>query len=232
MVYPLAETLGLCNVAVFGMIIQNHQSYEYGNREEENSMQTETFGEKIARLRREKQMTQAQLAGIMLVTDKDISKWECDVAYPDITSLPLLAESLGVTTDELLSKTAKAKKAFQPKKFIAGFLTVLIGLLSAFEILLSRLSHDYWTNDCIQLLILGGIVWSFQKRDWTDSAMDFAYKIFIIFVGLTLCFGMMWDGADDILYVIPGICLVLFGARLLCLPEGDTRMKKEEKLDD
>lgn len=194
-------------------------------------MQTETLGEKIARLRKDKQMTQANLAQIMQVTNETIANWECDAAYPEITSLPLLAKTLGVTTDRLLSKTVKAKKEFQPKKSIAVFLTVLIVLLSAFEILLSRLSHDYWTNDCIQLLILSGIVWSYQKRDWTESGMDFAYKIFIIFVGFTLCFGMMWDGEGDLLYSIPGICLILFGARMLCLPEGDTRMKKEEKDD-
>ena len=191
-------------------------------------MEPETFGEKVARLRKAKQMTQANLAQIMQVTDDAVSNWESDVAYPEITSLPLLAKSLGVTADELLSKTTKVKKAFQPRKFIAAFLTVLMVLLSAFEILLSRLNHDYWTNDCIQLLILGGLVWSFQKRDWIESGRDFAYKIFIIFVGLTLCFGMIWDGAEDLLYVVPGICIVLFGLRLLCLPVNKMDQQKPE----
>lgn len=189
-------------------------------------MQQETFGEKVARLRKEKQMTQARLAQIMQVTDETVSNWESDVAYPEITSLPLLAETLGVTIDRLLSKTTKVKKTFRAKQFLAVSLSVLIGILSAFDILLSRLSHDYWTNDCIQLLILGGLVWSFQKRDWIESERDFAYKIFIIFVGLTLCFGMIWDGAEDLLYVIPGICIVLFGVRLLCLP---VRKKEQQK---
>ena len=83
-------------------------------------MQTETLGEKIARLRREKQMTQAQLAAIMHVTDKAVSKWECDGAYPDITSLPLLAGSLGVSVDQLLSKTTDVKKTFNLKKFLGA----------------------------------------------------------------------------------------------------------------
>ncbi|HML67192.1 MAG TPA: helix-turn-helix transcriptional regulator [Clostridia bacterium] len=195
-------------------------------------MEPETFGEKVARLRKAKQMTQANLAQIMQVTDDAVSNWESDVAYPEITSLPLLAKSLGVTADELLSKTTKAKKAFQPRKFIAAFLTVLMVLLSAFEILLSRLNHDYWTNDCIQLLILGGLVWSFQKRDWIESGRDFAYKIFIILVGLILCFGMMWDGANDITYVIPGVSLAMFGARLLCLPVSKKDQQKQERDGD
>jgi transcriptional regulator with XRE-family HTH domain len=85
------------------------------NIEEEIIMQTETFGEKIARLRRKKQMTQAQLATIMHVTDKAVSEWECDGAYPDITSLPLLAESLGVSVDQLFSNTTEVKKPFNLK---------------------------------------------------------------------------------------------------------------------
>ena len=191
-------------------------------------MQQETFGEKIARLRNAKQMTQARLAQIMQVTDEAVSNWESDAAYPEITSLPLLAETLGVTTDRLLSKTAKVKEAFQPKKFIAVFLTVLIGLLSAFEILVARINHESWTYDCIQLLVVGGVVWSFQKRDWTESGMDFAYKIFIILVGITLTVWMLMDGALDLTYVIPGVSLALFGVRLLCLPVSKKDQQKSE----
>ena len=191
-------------------------------------MQPETFGEKVARLRKAKQMTQANLAAIMHVTDKAVSKWECDVAYPEITSLPLLAESLGVTADELLSKTAKAKKPFQPRKFIAVFLSVWILLLSAFEILITRINHESWMYDCIQLLLVGGVVWSFQRRDWKESGMDFTYKIFIIFLGTTLTVWMLMDGAIDLTYVIPGVSLAMFGARLLCLPVSKKDLQKPE----
>jgi len=185
-------------------------------------MKPETFGEKVARLRKEKQMTQANLAAIMHVSDKAVSKWECDVAYPEITSLPLLAESLGTTVDVLLSKTEMVKRPFQPRKLLGIFLSALIILLSVFEILVTRINHESWAFDCIQLLVLAGVVWSFQKRDWTESGMDFAYKIFIIFVGITFCVWMLLDGAGDIMYVIPGVSLSLFGARLLCMPASKT----------
>lgn len=61
-----------------------------------------TLGRKIAQLRKEKGMTQLELAGLMGVTDKAVSKWERDLSYPDITTLPRLAEVLGVSVDELL----------------------------------------------------------------------------------------------------------------------------------
>ena len=179
-------------------------------------------------MRKEKQMTQANLAAIMHVTDKAVSKWECDVAYPEITSLPLLAESLGTTADALLSKTEMVKGSFQPRKFLGIFLSALIVLLSAFEILVARINHESWTYDCIQLLVVGGVVWSFQKRDWTESGMDFAYKIFIILVGITLTVWMLMDGALDLTYVIPGVSLALFGARLLCLPVSKKEQQKPE----
>ena len=195
-------------------------------------MQTETFGEKIARLRREKQMTQAQLAAIMHVTDKAVSKWECDGAYPDITSLPLLAESLGVTVDQLLSKTTEVKKPFNLKKWVGILLSALIVLFSLFQILTARLNHIDWTIDCIHLLLLGGVVWSYQKRTWSNSSMDFAYKVFVIFVGIALIVWMLLEDLNDGFYFLAGASISLFGARLLCLPEDNSQRQKPEKNDD
>ena len=47
-------------------------------------------------------MTQRQLAELMNVTDKAVSKWERDLSCPDIHSIPALAQALGVTAEELL----------------------------------------------------------------------------------------------------------------------------------
>ena len=192
-------------------------------------MQTETIGEKIARLRKDKQLTQAQLAAIMHVTDKAVSKWECDVAYPDITSLPLLAESLGVSVDQLLSKTTEVKKPFNLKKWVGILLSALIVLFSLFQILTARLNHIDWTIDCIHLLLLGGVVWSYQKRTWSNSSMDFAYKVFVIFVGIALIVWMLLEDLNDGFYFLAGASISLFGARLLCLPEAEEQRQKMEK---
>ncbi len=61
-----------------------------------------TLGVMIAEYRKENGMTQAQLAEQMGVTDKAVSKWERDLSYPDISSVPKLAEILGVTVDKLM----------------------------------------------------------------------------------------------------------------------------------
>ena len=65
-------------------------------------MQKQTLGNMIASLRKERGMTQAELAAIMNITDKAVSKWESDLSCPDITSLPKLAETLQVSVDELM----------------------------------------------------------------------------------------------------------------------------------
>ena len=62
----------------------------------------ETLGRRIARLRLECGMTQERLAMKMGVTAQAVSKWENDLSAPDISLLPELARTLGVTVDELL----------------------------------------------------------------------------------------------------------------------------------
>ena len=61
-----------------------------------------TIGKRIALLRKEKGMTQEDLASAMGVSPQAVSKWENDQTCPDISALPKLSKLLGVTVDELL----------------------------------------------------------------------------------------------------------------------------------
>lgn len=74
----------------------------------------QTMGEKIAELRKAKNMTQKDLAEQMNVTDKAVSKWERNLACPDINSVPRLAEVLGISVDELL-QVSKEQKQGKPE---------------------------------------------------------------------------------------------------------------------
>lgn len=60
------------------------------------------FGAFVSRLRKEKGMTQKQLADQLHISDKAVSKWETGVSIPDTALLIPLAELLGVTVTELL----------------------------------------------------------------------------------------------------------------------------------
>lgn len=65
-------------------------------------MENKTLGKIILSLRKEKNMTQQELAEKLNITDKAISKWERDLSYPDIDSLPRIAEIFDISIDELL----------------------------------------------------------------------------------------------------------------------------------
>lgn len=72
-------------------------------------MKDKTLGAVIAERRRALELTQAQLAEKMGVTDKAVSKWERDLSCPDVDSLPRLASIFGVSLDELLRVKASAQ---------------------------------------------------------------------------------------------------------------------------
>lgn len=76
---------------------------------------TETIGNRISYLRKEKGITQEEMAEKLGVTPQAVSKWENDISYPDILLLPKLAEILGVTVDELLSGEHKKETRMLPE---------------------------------------------------------------------------------------------------------------------
>ena len=60
-------------------------------------------GEFISKLRTEKNLTQKELAALLQVTDKAISRWETGKGYPDTSLLQPLSDALGVSVGELLA---------------------------------------------------------------------------------------------------------------------------------
>ncbi|MGL4362582.1 MAG: helix-turn-helix domain-containing protein [Cellulosilyticaceae bacterium] len=61
------------------------------------------MGVLIRKRRQEKQLTQLELARILNISDKTVSKWERGMGYPDITIVPVLAAALEVNASELLT---------------------------------------------------------------------------------------------------------------------------------
>lgn len=66
-------------------------------------MDAAALGRLIAARRKEQQMTQAELAALLHVTSKAVSRWERGVGFPDITTLEPLAAALGLRPAELLA---------------------------------------------------------------------------------------------------------------------------------
>ena len=68
----------------------------------EITMEKKTIGKFIAALRRASGMTQRELGEKLFVSDKTVSRWECDECTPELSLIPVIAEIFGITTDELL----------------------------------------------------------------------------------------------------------------------------------
>jgi len=62
-----------------------------------------SIGKKIAFYRKARGMTQEELAEVLGVSPQAVSKWENDIACPDIALIAPIAKYFGVSTDELLS---------------------------------------------------------------------------------------------------------------------------------
>lgn len=107
------------------------------------------IGNFIAAKRREKNLTQEQLADRLGVSNKTISKWENGKCMPDYSVIELLCRELGITLAELLdgedkepssirvydeeqvkSLLSKIQKLEQSYKYAFGTIMVVIGFLS------------------------------------------------------------------------------------------------------
>ena len=60
------------------------------------------FGSFVASVRKEKNMTQAELATKIQVTDKAVSRWERGLGFPDINTLEPLSDALEISILELM----------------------------------------------------------------------------------------------------------------------------------
>ena len=76
--------------------------------------QTE-IGTFIAQCRKEKKLTQAQLAQKLNITDRAVSKWETGKGMPDSSLLLELCQILGITVNELLSGTRMEQEVYEKK---------------------------------------------------------------------------------------------------------------------
>ena len=116
-------------------------------------MSNKSIGEMISSLRKEKGMTQNDLAEKMNVTDKAVSKWERNLSCPDVNSIPKLAEILGTTVEELLN--AQSKKEDNKIDEIVNIALIGIGLAMGICIIVTSILKQIDMNNAITMLGIG-----------------------------------------------------------------------------
>lgn len=61
------------------------------------------ISEKLKSFRYQNRITQQALADMLGLTAQSVSKWEREESYPDITLLPILADTIGCRVDEFFA---------------------------------------------------------------------------------------------------------------------------------
>lgn len=101
----------------------------------------------IAELRKNKGISQQELATVMGVAHQTVSKWETNVTFPDITLLPQLAQYFDVSVDELLGLKPLPSQTYIPCE--AGTRDYWSGRLKYL-----KSTRDFlWNKDYLQFLI-------------------------------------------------------------------------------
>ena len=97
-------------------------------------MDSKKIGELIKKIRKEKGYTQSDLADIIGVSPKTISKWETGAGIPDISILKKLSEEFEITIDDLLEGTSSNNKQKKKNKKVY-ILIIAILIISTFLII-------------------------------------------------------------------------------------------------
>ena len=119
------------------------------------------FGEKLKELRKERSLTQEQLAEALFVSRTAVSKWESGRGYPSIDSLREISRFFSVTIDELISpdevvSAAQAEKRSFARRY-ASLVCGLVDLLPALLLFVPAFGNGLGDPAAVNLLALTGI---------------------------------------------------------------------------
>ncbi len=112
------------------------------------------IGETIASLRKEKGMTQSELAEKMNVTDKAVSKWERNLSCPDINTISKLANILGVSVEELL-KSKNQNYSTTRIKDLTNLIFKVVALAMGISVTVLNILNEIDIKSSIILLSIG-----------------------------------------------------------------------------
>ena len=118
-------------------------------------MNPKTMGDIIAELRKEKGMTQKELAEKLNITDKAVSKWERNVACPDTALIPKLAEILGVSIDELMAAKPVTSSGHRGAGYFMEISFPAIGMAMGVAVAVLSVLGELETKDGLAMLGIG-----------------------------------------------------------------------------
>ena len=170
------------------------------------------FNEKIQELRKQKGLTQEELAEKLYVSRTAISKWESGRGYPNIESLKAIAKFFSVTVDELLSTDevltiAEEDNKRKEKRFrdlIYGLLDLSIAMLLFLPFFAEKADG---TIQSVSLITLG-CVQLYLKITYLVAAIAMTV-MGILTLALQNCQAMAWVKSKTTVSLTLGAILVL-----------------------
>jgi len=184
---------------------------------ENNDQVSSIIARNIAFYRKQKGMTQAELAEQIAYSDKSVSKWERGDGLPDILVMIKLAETFGVTLNDLVSEKAEPikpkTKPFRVRLLIPAISIGLVYLVVSIVFFILRISvpqlERTWLVflyglpiSCIVLTVFMNLWWNVYLRFISVSALIWS---------ITLCVFFTIPDVDGIIYIfiIAGILQIL-----------------------
>jgi transcriptional regulator with XRE-family HTH domain len=174
------------------------------------------FNEKLQQLRKQRNLTQEQLAEQLYVSRTAVSKWESGKGYPNIESLKSIAKLFDVTIDELLSgdeliSIAMTENRSNMKK-ILGYIYAIVDIMAIAFILLPLYGKPAGAHiQAVNLL---------EHTNTTQIMLTSYWVIFLSIIGLgftQLLFSYTENekcrnGVTKISFIIDGIAIFIFSA--------------------
>lgn len=137
------------------------------------------LSEKIQKCRKEKNLTQEQLAEKLDVSRQSVSKWEMEQAVPDIDKIIALSELFEVSTDYLLKDQIQQPSPCASIPRIQKFSSKSAGFIKLFTIMGMMLQ--------IIAFILMGTLWLVWK-----APLAIGLGVGFALIAITLCFGLFF----------------------------------------
>ena len=205
-------------------------------------MMTNDIGKFIQEIRKEKGLTQKELAELIGVSDKTISKWENGNSSPDTSMLMSLNEALEVTVNELLSAERIAPENYSMKaeetimtlikeneagkrthliSQIIGLLLIILAFVLIFVISAGTETIALFLDSAsfVFLLIISvGVVLLSGARD-RDSVLMLLSKT-VIPIGLVIAiveFIIFMALICDLSYIGPNLCVITLSILYSCI---------------
>lgn len=180
----------------------------------------------VSQLRKEKGLTQKELAEKLYTTDKAVSKWETGTSIPDVAMLVPLAQVLGVTVTELLQgeRITQDLPLAKTEALLQAAVTVNDTEMDAWK----RPKMKVMLCLAVAMVIFGALPWFTYSGIAAEKAqgcgqysvmniMIFAILLFIPVLGgwMTMAYkrkltGLEWVGLECCLFAIPVWCAFLF----------------------